>query len=328
MLRRIPATHALSMLLALVLAGCAAATAPTATLAPTIEPVTSPTQAPTSIASLTPSATPLPSALAPVPPASQRAPSPAAAHRVVDAAREVIEAGTMRFEVRGHAEGPAVDDPSATARGGASFGERRRFWVAIDADPETRRPSRDVIVDGEQAYLREGDSPHMPDGAWLVLELPDDTLGWRSIVRTYGDPRLIIAPILGVVSATPGGTESIGGSVAERFRVRIDPGRILEALPAHLRDAWERQQADMPGAGPADWSDTEVWIGPDGHVVRMRYALATKDLELFEITVTYDFDGIGEPIEVAPGPGEEVLTLEEATARYEAFVASPPPAAP
>ncbi len=328
MLRRILASLALPMLLALVVGGCADGTGPTATLAPTIEPVTSPTQAPASAASLPPSPSPVPSEMASVPPASQRAPSPPAARRVVDAALAMIEAGSVHYGSEAHAEPPAADSPTFSTRGGASFAELRRFWVSIDANARIDLPTRDVMVDGEQAYLREGDSRYLPPGAWIVVEVPDDTLGWRSIVRTYGDPRLIIAPVLGVVTATPTGTEVVANAPADRFSVTIDPDRIRDALPAHLRDAWQRQEDDMPGAGPDSWKDPEVWIGSEGHVLRLRFVFETMNPDLPEVVVTYDFDRIGEPIDVAPGPGEEVLTMEEATERYEAFVASPSPSAP
>jgi hypothetical protein len=247
---------------------------------------------------------------------------------VVDAALAMFDAGTFHYGSEAHAEPSAADSATFSIRGGASLAELRRFWVSIDSYPDIDLPSRDVLVDGEQAYLREGDSRYLPPGAWIVLEVPDGTVGWRSIVRTYGDPRLIIAPVLGVVGATPVGSELIDNAPADRFGVAIDPDRIRDALPAHLRDPWQRQQDDMPGAGPGAWKDPEVWIGPDGHVLRMRYALETMNPDLPHVVVTYDFDRIGEPIDVAPGPGEEVLTMEEATARYEAFVASPSPSVP
>ena len=315
------------VLLAAIVGGCVGTPTPDASLGPSYSPAPPSRTAAASAASLAPSATPAtpsPSAaLAPSPPAAT--PSLEAGDPIVAATLAVIEAGTVRYEMQATVvRAPIMRDP-ATGRGKVSFGEPRQFWVSRDEQVDIEMQANDAIVDGDRVYLRSSGDP-LPQNTWTLYTIERKEVFDSLIIGNYGDPRLILAPLLGASTAREAGTDTIDGRTATRFETDVDPDAALDRLPAHLVEPFKEQLGTVRKSDVRYWEDMEVWLGPDGELLRMRFHIrtATGDVDLL---MTYDFDGVGEPITFEPGPDQEVLTPEEARELYRDLAASPSPSA-
>jgi hypothetical protein len=214
-----------------------------------------------------------------------------------------------------------------TGRGEVSFGEPKRFWISNEARADIEMPADEVIVDGDRFYIRSTDGP-LPRNTWTLYTVAEGSPFANLIARNYGDPRLILAPLLGATTALEAGTDKIDGRSATRFDVELDPESALDRLPAHLVEPFREQFSTFREIDVEYWEDMEVWLGGEGELLRMRFHILASTPGEVDLEVTYDFEGVGEPIEFRPGADQTVLTPDEARELYRDLTASPSPAAP
>lgn len=307
---------ALPILLATFVSGCVASSPPATSRVATDSTLQPSANAPLATSSATPAPTSSASGTATEVAASM---SSIAAEDVVDAALAVIAAGTVRYEIETQPEGAPPAGPKGTGRGEVSFRQPRQFRIVNNAIPHIDKPATEVMTNGKRVYLREGADP------WIAYEVNEESPSWDLLVRNYGEPRLILAPLLGATAARKLGTEMIDGDATSGVQVDIDPDLVLERLPSHLVEPWTQQLTHPRRADPDYSQDVEVWIAPDGRLLRMRSRIATQGAAFPVVVVTYDFTGIGEAINVTPDPDEEVLTIEEAQERNREPVSSASP---
>ncbi len=304
-----------------VVSACVPASAPAASTAPSQQmPGASQYESLTA-----PSPMPAPTSTAGTPTPSLSRASSTSAHDVLDAALAAIRGGTIRYEAETHNEGgPRL--LTATGRGEVAFGEPPQFRVVNDEITDIDKPRDEVIVNDGRLFVRSDGSKLSAD-TWVVYDVTEGSIGWGLIVRNYGDPRVILAPLLGVIAERDRATEMLAGDSASRVEVVIEPERAVERLPPHLVKPYEDYVSKARDSGAKLWQDFQVWLASDGRLLRMRFRSSTPEPQVVGIVTTYDLSGMGEAITFAPDPDHEVLTLEQAQERYRAM-ATASPAAP
>ena len=317
--------------LVVLLAGCTAAAQPTdgsptptevTGSVPPASPLVSRTTAPSASASAA-SVTESAGAGASPPPAGSPASDGAhvaVAATVLEAAVTTLDAGTLRFDVAIRTAGPPDHQITVTGHGQVSFDEPIRFRYLSDpfVGPGGSVPESEVIVEDPRLYVRGRDVSYAPPGTWLVMDFdepPNDAMRTAAL-RQYGDPLFVLAPALGVTEATATGTDTIRGERTTRYAVRVDNQTALERLPEHVRDTYASKLEIFGMGGAPSTYDAEVWIDPDGRIVRIRYVQAIPSGEIDALFVTYDFEAFGAAMDLDLPSGAEVLTIEELQQRY------------
>ena len=265
---------------------------------------------------------PEPSASAPAPP-SPEPPSPSAAVSLEGAAREVLDAalatqaaGTLRFDTDVRSADPDDPRPPATAGGFLAFDEPLRFRFGSPGLGEDAEPM-EVIYDGTRAFVRGREVAFVPTDTWIVMDrATDGDVAVDAFLRQYANQALVLVPPLGVTSARPAGQETIDGAVTRHFVAQVDIERAREHLPAHLLPPYDAQIETFLQRGAPPTHELQVWVGPDGRIVRTAYVQIVSESLDETIEVTNDFSDFGAALDVAPPFGAEVLTLDEARERY------------
>jgi hypothetical protein len=258
-----------------------------------------------------------------VQPSPPSAASPAdAAQAVIDAALATMAEGTLRYEVEVRSADPADTRPPATGQGQVSFEEPVQFRFSSDGAPGTTS-SADVIFDGVRAFFPAGAT--MPSDTWIVIDLdpPVAEVVRHSVLRRYGTSMLVLVAPLGATEARVTGEETVGGVTTRRFVADVDIAAAREHVPDVGLPAYESQVAAFEAGGTAMTHELEVWVDPQGRVVRTRYRQDVSSTAT--IVVTYDFSDFGAPMDAAPPAGAEVLTMREAQERYRQTLESPSP---
>ncbi len=277
-------------------------------------------------ASQTP-ATAAPSAELSPAPSAEPSPAPAAspadaAQEVIDAALATMAAGTFRYDI--DVRSADADDPRdpITGRGQVSFEDPVQFRFAADA-ASVLGSSADVIFDGQRAFFPAG--ARLPD-TWLVVDLgpPLADVVRDSLLRRYGVSALVLVAPLGATEARLAGEETVGGVAMRRFVADVDIATAREHVPEIGLPAYDAQVAGFAARGTALTHELEVWVDPGGRLVRTRYRQDVSSSE--SIVVTYEFSDFGAPMDAAPPPGAEVLTVREAQERYGESLESSSPA--
>jgi hypothetical protein len=248
------------------------------------------------------------------PPASSRLDE--AARKVLDAALATQTAGTLHF----HADVRSADRddarPPATADGWLAFDEPLRFRFGSPGVGEDAIPS-EVIFDGKRVFIRGRDVAFVPTDRWVVVD--SATAGDAAVeayLRQYGVQALVLVPPLGVTSARPDGTETIAGVETNRFVVQVDVEQAREYVPEHLRPLYDAQMETFRQIGTFPTHELDVWVDPDGRIVRTRYEHVASESLGETLAVTNEFANFGGALDLAPPAGAEVLTLDEARNRY------------
>ena len=306
---------AMALGLALVLSACASAT-------PESEaPAASPSQSPGTIPSA-PASAPPPQTGSPAPSAAASF-EPGAADEVLDAALATQAAGTIRFAVDVRSADAADAMPPVTGTGQVSFGDPGAFRFASPGVPGTVPPS-EVIYDGTHVFSRGRDTPDLPAETWVTFDLTPGTVGHAALLRQYGDYSLVLVTPLGVTSAERGESDTIGTRALTRYVSQVDVGAAREHLPESLLPAYDSHVETFTAAGIPLTHEVEIWVDGDGRVARMRYVQDLEGQDIEALVITYEFEGYGDPMEAAPAPGDEVLTIEEAQERRQAAETAPP----
>ncbi len=231
--------------------------------------------------------------------------------------------GTFRYEVEVRSADPADARPPATGRGQVSFGEPVQFRFTNDGTSEVS-DSADVIFDGVRAFFPAGAT--LPPNTWIVIDLdpPLADVVRQSVLRRYGTSALVLVAPLGATSARLAGEDTVRGTSTRRFVADVDISLAREHVPDVGLPAYDAQVAAFEGRGTALAHELEVWVDPQGRVVRTRYRQDVSSTAA--IVVTYEFSDFGAPMDAAPPDGADVLTVAEARERSGATPDSPSPA--
>ena len=282
------------------------------------------TQTPATQPPATQAATPSPSTSAPSQPSPAPAASPAdAAQQLIDAALATMAEGTFRYDIDVRSADPADTTPPATGRGQVSFGEPVRFRFAADGTSEMAKAA-DVIFDGVHAFFPAG--AKLPPNTWLVIDLgpPLAEVVRNGLLSRYGTSALVLVAPLGTTEARLAGEDTVRGITARRFVANVDIAAARPHVPDVGLPAYESQLATFQASGTPLTHEVEVWVDPEGRVVRTRYRQDVSSTAT--IIVTYDFSDFGAPMDAEPPAGAEVLTVRGAQERYEATLKSASPA--
>lgn len=229
-------------------------------------------------------------------------------------------AGTFRYDVEVRSADPDDTRPAVIGHGQVSFGEPVQFRFASAGTSE-------VIFDGERGFVRGRDLEYLPPDTWVVFELgPDGAAQVRHVfIRQYGNAALVLVLPLGATGGRAVGEETIRGVTTRRFVTDVDVAAARQHVPNDVLPAYDSQVAAFDARGTVLTHEVEVWIDPDGRVVRTRYVQDASST-ITPIRVTYDLSDFGAPMDAAPPGGAEVLTLDEARERYRKTLETPPPA--
>lgn len=284
-------------------------------------------------ASVSRTVTPSPSASLggspPLDPTVSATPSPADAARVVvDAALATMAANTFRYDLDIGPEDPDATGGRFSGTGQVSFAEPFQFRMSRTggAGLPGLVPPWDVIFDGELLFTRGPEPSVLPPDAWLVIDLgpPLATVVRRSLLSRYDAAVLVLVPPMGATKAVAAGEETIRGVTARRFVTEVDIELARPDLPQDALPAYERQLAVAGLRGSPVIDKSEVWLDPEGRIMKIRYRLESASLTE-PLVVTYDLTDFGAPIHVKPPDGAEVLTVAEAQEKYGTSLASPSP---
>ena len=228
--------------------------------------------------------------------------------------------GTLSYEVEVRSADPADTRPPATGRGQVSFGEPAQFRFSSDGTSGVSNAA-DVIFDGVRAFFPAG--PTLPPNTWIVIDLdpPLAEVVRHSLLRRYGTSALVLVAPLGATDARVTGDETVRGVMTRRFVADVDIAAAREHVPDIGLPAYESQVAAFQSSGTSMAHDLEVWVDPEGRIVRTRYEQEVSATT--RIVVTYDFSDFGAPMDVALPDGAEVLTVDEARERYGKESADP-----
>jgi hypothetical protein len=299
---------AMALGLAFVLSACGAATDESS--APS-----SPATVPATPASASPSAPAIP-ATSPVASSAASA-APDAADEVLDAALATQAEGTIRFAVDVRSADPDDPMPPVTGTGQVSFGDPSQFRFASPGMTGIMAPY-EVIFDGTHVFSRGRDTPYLPADTWVTFDITPGTVAHAALLRQHGDYTLVLATPLGVTSAVPAGDEVIGNRPVRRSVTHVDVAAARPHVPESLLPAYDSHVETFTAAGIPLTHEVEIWVDGEGRIARMRYVQELEGQDIEALVVTCDFEGYGDPMEAAPAPGDEVLTIEEAQERRQA----------
>jgi hypothetical protein len=273
--------------------------------------------------------TPIPTAdPSPVASRSATASSADATQQVINAALATMAAKTFRYELEIRPQDPDARYGPFSGTGQVSFAEplQFRFSRTGEAGLAGLVPPWDVIFDGDRIFTRGPEPSVLPPDAWLVIDLgpPLATVIRRSLLSRYDAAVLVLVPPLGATHAVPAGEETVRGVTARRFVTEVDIEVARPYLPEDALPAYERQLAVTRAHGSPLIDESEVWLDPEGRIVRIRYRQDVAS-PAAPIVVTYDMTDFGALMDIKPPEGAEVLTVTEAQEKYGTKIESPSP---
>jgi hypothetical protein len=145
-----------------------------------------------------------------------------------------------------------------------------------------------------------------------------------AFIRTYGSAALVLVLPLGATEARAAGAETIRGVTTRKFVTDVDISTAREHVPDAVRLALDARLAAFDYSGTALTHEVEVWVDPEGRVIRTRYRQEVAPGDA--IVATYDLSDFRSRMDAAPPAGAEVLTVAQARERYQATLESPSPA--
>ncbi len=237
-------------------------------------------------------------------------------------ARAVVAASAAP-EAAGTARGlltVAGDGHTVTASGVGSFGSGDASAEITLDDGGAPAPSLTVLRTSSGIYVRPpaGLNPLSSDKPWLSVDAATLT---RLTRLTLGDIGTEIsgAPLdaLSYLRAVSGevvaeGPDTVRGEPTTRYRVMIDPAKVVGQLPEALRPA----DADAAGAAPPSLP-ANLWIDGQGRLRKLVIASPADgsppkggDLRsLGATTVTLELFDFGVPVQVSAPPADEVADV-------------------
>ena len=247
---------------------------------------------------------------------------------MTDGALTTMSAETFRYDLEIRSEDPDATLGPFSGTGQLSFAEPFQFRLARigEAGKPGLAPPWDVIFDGDRIFTRGPEPSVLPADAWLVIDLgpPVATVVRRSLLSRYDAAVLVLVSALGATDAVPAGEERIRGVTARHFVTGVDIELARPHLPDDALPAYERQLAVTRAHGSPPFDESEVWLDPEGRVMRVRYRVESASLKE-PLVVTYDLFDFGAPMDAKPPDGAEVLTVREAQEKYGTELQSPSP---
>lgn len=226
--------------------------------------------------------------------------------QVIDAANRTVDQEGLRADVTGaiRMDGAPGSLPVSAMAVVAEGGERTRGTADLSATQGPGMPGgvADIITIGEDIYLRTpGLLPQGTTEEWILFDarLREQT-GFGERPGGFGseDPTEVLA----VLADTAGDIEEVGpedvrGVATTRYRMTVDLSDVEGAAEEGLGEA-------VP---------TEVWVGEDGLVRRLRQRLRISDAgQRGEVDFTVEYFDFGVDERIEPPPQDDVISAEEA----------------
>ncbi|MDQ3768172.1 MAG: hypothetical protein M3370_01635 [Actinomycetota bacterium] len=228
---------------------------------------------------------------------------------VLDAANRTVNQEGLRAQLDGEirVEGASGPLPVSATAVVAQGGERTRSTADLSAlqGSETPGGAQEAVTIGEDVYLR---SPALLSlrqkdvtEEWILFDAQareQAGLGAGPAGLGSGDPTEVLASLgetAGDVEEV--GQESVRGADTTRYRTTVDLTGVEGAEEEGLREK-------IP---------TEVWIGEDGLVHRLRQRVPFSNAgQTGEVDFTLEYFDFGVQERIEPPPEEDVVSAEEA----------------
>jgi hypothetical protein len=251
------------------------------------------------------------------------APTPTATRSVSDAviaaADATIAQGTVRIDQTLDINGSTVipNGTSASASGQASFGIPRQMVLSGDFT-DFGVGEVDMIIDDSLIYMTGPVFEEMAgEGKWLLVDLESDdprVAPFKSLATGQNDVGIAIVYLYGMT-----------GAVTERKGVELDgvPMTLYEGtsdleaardnIPEQFSEAFEIAVASLLVAGIQREIDTQVWVGDDGLVHRVRYVYALGPTQGGgSMETVMDFSDFGASMDLGIPSDDVIVPIEEA----------------
>jgi hypothetical protein len=219
---------------------------------------------------------------------------------VIAAAWEAMVAdGTVAFTIREEIEAGTGTPVPYLVEG---FGDLRGGRTRTTVSGEGLEPSLS-ITDPTGTWWRDPELP--PETPWRFLpnDVALDAFGGRA---APDDGRLAMFSGFpqSVSTATEVGREDLGGRQVTRYDAVVDLQRAAQRQqgPSEALQLLETGQTELP---------MQVWIGDDGRIARLAFALEfVASNGVPEIVVTVDYSDYGIAADFTPPPAEQVSDVQ------------------
>jgi hypothetical protein len=232
-----------------------------------------------------------------------------AREEVIDAANRTANQDGLRAQLDGEirVEGASAPLPVSATAVVAQGGERTRSTADLSAvqGPDMPAGPQEVVTIGEDVYLR---SPALlslrekdVEEEWILFDAQareQTGLGAGPAGLGSGDPTEVLASLgetAGDVEEV--GQESVRGAETTHYRTTVDLTRV--------------EGADKRGLG--DTIRTDVWVGEDGLVRRLRQQVPFSNAgQTGEVHFTLEYFDFGVEERIEPPPEDDVVSAEKA----------------
>jgi hypothetical protein len=266
---------------------------------------------------------------------------PTGADAVAEAAERTGKAKGLRYTLSGTAENPQLGRPVTMRGEGVSDIAGQRSHARIDM-PEMAEIMRDAGEDGE---LTDPDTWQMEmfmDGRVMYMKFPlaEKGLGGKSwakmdLIKTsealgidpalmrasqqQGDPTLMLRQLRTVSDEVETvGTENVRGVETTHYRATVNLRKYPEIVPEADREKVRRSIDKLVElSGGHETSQTEIWVGKDKLVRRMKMEQYMKQPGQSDVTrnnFTMEFTDYDAQVDVQPPDADDVRDITEETA--------------
>ncbi|MFF3648005.1 hypothetical protein ACFYXV_05025 [Streptomyces sp. NPDC002181] len=176
-------------------------------------------------------------------------------------------------------------------------------WYPSATGIDAKGDGADQVMIGDVIYTHS-DKP-LEGKSWMKMNLNKDG---KSRARFNDDPADYLAVLLGQQKVALVGTEQIDGGEAKHFKASLTNADLLAADEStQVMEAANRQYLHE-ALKEYTSLDVDLWIGKDGHPVRVDSAQGTKD---GTTKVSAKFSGFGTTAPVTAPPADQVADFDE-----------------
>jgi hypothetical protein len=223
----------------------------------------------------------------------------APADMLLAAARQTTAADTVHVKLSASLDGSVLGAQQVTGTGGVDFGQQQG-----ELQLQVLGTDIQVVTADNELYLQ---AALLGDG-WYRVDGDGSSAGM--LANGLLDPAQQFALLEdSATDVTKVGSEKINGQDTTHYRATIDV-----AAAAAKEGASQEQIQQLQDAGIST-IPVEAWVGDDGRLVRMSLSYDGKGadgpLAGGKLSVTVDYSGYGDPVEVTVPPADEVKDLGE-----------------